>query len=104
MRRGYTIRPSRVHVRGGISAGDEPAQWCYVVAMSLTGVAQETLTIVEKGSYVSPSGKPVQVRDLVETAVRGTVLHRPADTDALLAARARPGHGATRPRIEITPE
>jgi uncharacterized protein (TIGR02452 family) len=72
--------------------------------MSLTGVAQETLAIIEKGSYVAPSGRTVAVRDLVDRAVRGTVLHRPADLDALLAARARPGHGATSPRIEITPE
>src|SRR5262245_51591575 len=72
--------------------------------MSLAGVAKETLAIIEKGRYVAPSGRSVAVRDLVDRAVRGTVLHRPADLDALLAARARPGHGATSPRIEITPE
>jgi uncharacterized protein (TIGR02452 family) len=72
--------------------------------MSLAGVAQETLAIIEKGSYRAPGGKVVAVRALVDRAVRGTVLHRPADLDALLAARARPGQGAVWPRIEITPE
>lgn len=72
--------------------------------MSLTGVVQENASILEKGSYVSPGGKTVALRDLVDRAVRGTVLHRPADLDALLAARARPEHGATSPRIEITTE
>lgn len=72
--------------------------------MSLTGIAQETLAIIEKGSYTAPSGRTVSVRELVDAAVRGTMLYRPADLEGLLAARARPGHGVTSPRIEITPE
>ncbi|UQA62812.1 TIGR02452 family protein [Polyangium aurulentum] len=72
--------------------------------MSLTGVAKETLAIIEQGSYVAPSGRTVSVRELVDAAVHGTMLYRPADLDGLLAARARPGHGVISPRIEITPE
>lgn len=74
--------------------------------MSLTGVAQETLAIVGRGDYVSPRGKTVVVREQVDAAVRGTVLLRPADFDALLAARpwASTSKGAALPRIELTPE
>ncbi len=45
--------------------------------MSLKGIAQETLSIVDAGSYVAPSGRTVSVRAEVEAAVRGTVLYRP---------------------------
>ncbi len=72
--------------------------------MSLTGIAQDTLAIIERGSYVAPSGSTVSVREQVDAAVRGTMLYRPADLEGLLAARARPGHGVISPRIEITPE
>lgn len=72
--------------------------------MSRADVARETLAIIEKGRYSAPGGATVPVRELVDAAVRGTVLHRPADLDALLAARARPGSGTTSPRIEISPE
>lgn len=84
--------------------GAEGGGFCYVAGMSLTGVAQENLAIIARGSYVAPGRGTVSVRDLVDTAVRGTVLHRPADLDALLAARARSGQVTTSPRIEITPE
>ena len=72
--------------------------------MSLSGVAKETLEIVGRGDYVAPSGKTVQVRELVDRAVKGTVLHTPADLEGLLAGRAREGTSFTSPRIEITPE
>jgi uncharacterized protein (TIGR02452 family) len=72
--------------------------------MSLTGVAQDNLAIIGQGSYVSPAGKTVALRELVDRSVRGTVLHRPGGLEALLAARERPGQGATSTRIEITPE
>lgn len=72
--------------------------------MSLTGVAKETLAIVGRGEYVSPGGQTVSVRELVDRAVRGTVLHRPAELDALLAARQGVGDGVTAPKIEVTPE
>jgi uncharacterized protein (TIGR02452 family) len=74
--------------------------------MSLTAVAQETLAIVGRGDYVSPGGKTVVVREQVDAAVRGTVLHRPGDFDAMLAARpwGKASAGAAPPRIELTPE
>jgi uncharacterized protein (TIGR02452 family) len=69
--------------------------------MSLKGVAQETVGIVERGEYRAPSGRTVRFRDAVERAMEGTVLHRPGDFERL--ARPGPGVGG-RPRIEVTPE
>jgi uncharacterized protein (TIGR02452 family) len=68
--------------------------------MSLAGVAQETVRIIEQGEYVAPSGSKVSLREAVERAVRGTVLYRPADFERLTLPPA-PG-GAL--RIEVTPE
>lgn len=70
--------------------------------MSLTGVAKETLEIVERGSYTTPSGKTASVRAAVDAAVRGTVLYRP-DQLANLAIPP-PTAEAPPPRIEVTPE
>lgn len=68
--------------------------------MSLVGVANETVRIVEKGEYVAPSGKTVLFREEVEHAVRGTVLYRPGDFERLTLPAA---HGGS-PRIEVTAE
>src|SRR5678815_3759473 len=70
--------------------------------MSLKGVAKETLEIVARGDYVAPSGATVVVRELVERAVSGTVLHRPDELQALVAGRTSGGGAA--PAIELTPE
>ena len=80
------------------------------VDMSLTGVAEETLAIVGRGSYVAPSGRTVDVREAIDAAVRGTVLYRPEELDDLAASRPWAGAeatgraGAQGARIEITPE
>src|SRR4051794_15097347 len=70
--------------------------------MSLVGVAKETLEIVERGSYTTPSGKTARVREAVDAAIHGTVLYRP-DELAVLTSPPRPP-GAPPPRIEVTPE
>jgi uncharacterized protein (TIGR02452 family) len=70
--------------------------------MSLTGVAQETLAIVERGNYTAPSGQTVDVRAAVDAAVRGTVLYRPGSLDGPAAPRGVTD-GAP-PRIEVTSE
>jgi uncharacterized protein (TIGR02452 family) len=70
--------------------------------MSLSGVAKQTLEVIDRGSYVSPSGATVDLRARIDAAVGGTVLYRPEDLDALslsLVARAAPP-----PRIEVTDE
>jgi uncharacterized protein (TIGR02452 family) len=70
--------------------------------MSLTGLAQETLAIVGRGSYLAPSGKTVDLRAEIDAAIQGTVLYRPGDFDALAPLSAPAG--APPLRIEVTPE
>ncbi|CAM4506774.1 TIGR02452 family protein [Corallococcus exiguus] len=70
--------------------------------MSLKGIAQETVGIVERGEYMAPSGRPVRFREQVEQALRGTVLYRPGDFARL--PRPEPRVGGSAPRIEVTPE
>ncbi|RKG64437.1 TIGR02452 family protein [Corallococcus sp. CA054B] len=67
--------------------------------MSLTRVADETLHILEQGTYVPLSGREVSIRDAVSRAVEGTVLVRPGDFEHL--TRPAPVPGFT---IEVTPE
>ena len=73
--------------------------------MSLTVAARETLAAIERGSYTTISGNDVELRGLVDAAVRGTTTYRPEDLEALLAARAtrRPSSGSAA-QIELTPE
>ncbi|RKH43666.1 TIGR02452 family protein [Corallococcus sicarius] len=70
--------------------------------MSLSGIAKETVGIVERGEYVSPSGQPVLFRESVERALRGTVLYRPGDFAGL--PWPEPRAGGVAPRIEVTSE
>jgi uncharacterized protein (TIGR02452 family) len=70
--------------------------------MSLAGIAKDTLRIVECGSYRTPSGAEVSVRDTVDAAVRGTTLYRPAECDQLL--RCASTHPPASCRIEVTDE
>jgi uncharacterized protein (TIGR02452 family) len=70
--------------------------------MSLSGIAKDTLAVIERGGYVAPSGREVTLRAHVDAAVGGTRLYRPAELDALLAGRARAEPAA--PRFEVTGE
>ncbi len=63
-------------------------------------VAQETLSIVERGEYVGPSGARVDIADAVRRAITGTTLYRPGDYEAL----ARPPVADTSATIEVTGE
>ena len=67
--------------------------------MGLTGIARETLQIVEDGHYTSPSGQQVTVREEIDRAISGTVLYRPEDFKNLPLPRAD-----GRARIEVTSE
>ncbi|MFV8753453.1 TIGR02452 family protein [Nannocystaceae bacterium ST9] len=69
--------------------------------MSLRGVAQQTLEILEQGGYSASDGSFVELAADVEAAVAGTLLYTPRQLDALL--RGREGGGA-RARIEVTGE
>ncbi|TYK46118.1 TIGR02452 family protein [Actinomadura decatromicini] len=66
-------------------------------------IAQETVSIIERGGYASPSGRTVPIADALAEAVRGTVLYRPDELDDLLRRlpAADPG---TETRIEVTGE
>ena len=66
--------------------------------MGLTQVADETLRIVEEGTYVALSGRQVSVRDAVAHALQGTVLVRPGDFEHL--TRPAPVSSFT---VEVTP-
>jgi uncharacterized protein (TIGR02452 family) len=70
--------------------------------MSLKGIAQETVDIVERGEYVAPSGQPVSLRAAVEHAMDGTELYRPGDFGRLVLPESPVG--GVRPRIEVTSE
>src|SRR5205807_8683783 len=54
--------------------------------MSLVQTAKETLDAIERGGYTSPSGRPVALRAAVDAAVRGSIVYRPAELDAVVAA------------------
>ncbi|WP_067458202.1 TIGR02452 family protein [Actinomadura macra] len=47
-------------------------------------IARETVDILGRGAYPSPSGRTVSVADRLARAVDGTVLYRPDELDALL--------------------
>src|SRR5262249_32061394 len=55
----------------------------YRAAMSLVGLAQETVAIAERGFYELPSGARVDIGEHVARAVQGTRLYRPGEFDAL---------------------
>ena len=58
--------------------------------------AKEAVAISREGSYVAPSGRRVDVRDLVERAMAGTVDHREEEVIALPAAVANGKRPKTR--------
>jgi len=66
--------------------------------------AQETVAILERGDYTSPSGRTVSIAGGLARAVGSTVLYRPGELDALLG-RLPAGPGADAgTRIEVTGE
>ncbi|MQY08082.1 hypothetical protein ACRB68_61880 [Actinomadura sp. RB68] len=65
--------------------------------------ARETVDILDHGAYRAPSGRTVEIAGRLAAAVRGTVLHRPAELDALLAALPPAPPGAAT-RVEVTGE
>ncbi len=67
-------------------------------AMSLKRVARENLEICDRGGYVAPSGRHVDLRDAVARAVDGTVLYAPGELDFVVM----PTGAST--RVEVTGE
>jgi uncharacterized protein (TIGR02452 family) len=70
--------------------------------MSLSGVAKQTVEIVGHGSYVAPSGKTVDLRTVIDAAIRGTLLYRPSAFEELSWPRG--ADDATAAHISVTPE
>lgn len=75
--------------------------------MDLARIAGETLEIIERGEYRTPSGRTVAVRGSIDAAVGGTILYTPQDVEALVSARTAvqtslPVGQPT--RVEVTPE
>lgn len=68
--------------------------------MKLSGVAQETVAMIEKGSYEAPSGKTVELGPLINAAVKGTKLYPPGSLDSWEPA----SRGGGSPKIEVTAE
>ncbi|TYB43006.1 TIGR02452 family protein [Actinomadura chibensis] len=66
-------------------------------------IAQETVSIIERGGYAGPSGRTVPLADGLAEAVRGTVLYRPDELDDLLRGLPTPRPGVET-RIEVTDE
>jgi uncharacterized protein (TIGR02452 family) len=65
--------------------------------------ARETVEILERGEYRSPSGRVVRIADDLASALKGTRLYRPEDfPDEVAGCESR--RGAPEVRVEVTPE
>lgn len=69
--------------------------------MSLKGTAKQTLGVIARGVYTTPSGREVAVAKEIAHAVRQTRLYRPAELDALPRPPAATARAVT---IEVTAE
>jgi uncharacterized protein (TIGR02452 family) len=72
--------------------------------MGLSGIAKQTVEIVQRGEYVAPSGRTVSMLDGVERAKKGTRLYRPSELEALAANAPASTTRASRPAVSVTPE
>jgi uncharacterized protein (TIGR02452 family) len=54
---------------------------------SLKEVAQETLSVIERGAYVTPSGRERVIAEEIAAAIEETIVYRPADDLPLPEAR-----------------
>lgn len=73
--------------------------------MSLKGVAKQTLEIIERGGYESPSGVWVELGEAITAAVTQTETFTPNELRRLLAERPEIARSSeSRPLIEVTGE
>ena len=70
--------------------------------MSLKQVAKDTLAILERGAYETPSGEVVDISSSLRAAVEGTKTYVPSDLSALADSR-EPREGR-RPTVEVSGE
>ena len=69
--------------------------------MSLKGLAQETLAIIEARGYQTADGATVDLRATIDAALEHTRLYRPAEFAALLDTAGATGAA---PQLEVTAE
>lgn len=68
-------------------------------------IAAETITIIEAGTYVAPSGRRVDVADAVAQARAASVLITPAERESLRSTAERLLSGRSQPTVfEVTNE
>jgi uncharacterized protein (TIGR02452 family) len=95
--------PLGERARGGSCSSDpvtlEAWAGCH---MALSSIGPETVRILERGEYVAPSGKTVDLRACVQKSVQGTVLYTLEALELLLAKAPTRRHTAT--SIEVTSE
>jgi uncharacterized protein (TIGR02452 family) len=73
--------------------------------MSLKGIAKQTLDVIERGGYESPSGGWVELGSAIAAAVAGTEVFTPDRLATMLAQRpAELEPSERRPAITVTPE
>lgn len=68
--------------------------------MSLNGAAKQVLELLERGSYVAPSGREVSVVEAQAEAVEGTCIFTPAELQVLCGQLKGPFTG----ELEVTAE
>jgi uncharacterized protein (TIGR02452 family) len=68
-----------------------------------TALAQETVKILERGTYIAPSGNQVDISDDLQRAITGSRLFRPEDFPSEIAA-PDPTPFPAGPAAEVTPE
>ncbi len=71
--------------------------------MSLKGLAAETVSITERGRYVSPSGRSIEFAAAIRAMLEGTALYAPTQLESLVAA-LEPVRSPTGTSIEVTAE
>ncbi|CAM2011241.1 TIGR02452 family protein [Acanthopleuribacter pedis] len=72
--------------------------------MSLKGIAQETLAVIEAGRYTTPDGSVHEFGEAQRAAEAGTRLWTPEGLDELLDTTPQREAGRTQTHIEVTKE
>jgi uncharacterized protein (TIGR02452 family) len=75
-----------------------------VYSMSLKNSANQTLAVIQNGSYQSKSGKTVDCRAAIDASIQNTRLYTPDQLLALLEAQKQKKEPRKLPKIELTTE
>lgn len=65
-------------------------------------IAQETLSILDKGNYLAPNGSVVSIKDAFDAAISGSILYTPKETNDFTKQISTAG--SIIPSIEVTNE